>query len=114
MGIGNALTEHYIVENGVPWTQRLGQYKMPGIKMTPQMENYIVEHAAADGPYGAKGRGRDQSIPISPAITNAIYNAVGVRALALPVDQDALLLAMQHGETMMDARWGDVPEIARG
>jgi hypothetical protein len=42
--------------------------------------------------------GEISSIPISPAITNAIYNAVGVRCLALPVDQDALLLAMKHGE----------------
>jgi CO/xanthine dehydrogenase Mo-binding subunit len=109
MGIGNALTEHYIVENGVPWTQRLGQYKMPGIKMTPEMENYIVEHQTADGPYGAKGVGEISSIPISPAITNAIYNAVGVRCLALPVDQDALLLAMKEGATVVERCWGDPP-----
>jgi CO/xanthine dehydrogenase Mo-binding subunit/aerobic-type carbon monoxide dehydrogenase small subunit (CoxS/CutS family) len=109
MGIGNALTEHYIVENGVPWTQRLGQYKMPGIKMTPEMENYIVEHQAADGPYGAKGVGEISSIPISPAITNAIYNAVGVRCLALPVDQDALLLAMKEGAVVVERCWGDPP-----
>src|SRR5690606_20374730 len=96
MGIGNALTENYIVENGVPWTQRLGQYKMPGIKMTPAMENFIVEHGAADGPYGAKGVGEISSIPISPAIANAIYHAVGVRCLALPIDQDALLLAIKR------------------
>ncbi|HRJ42907.1 MAG TPA: molybdopterin-dependent oxidoreductase, partial [Caldilineaceae bacterium] len=107
MGIGNALTEHYIVENGVPWTERLGQYKMPGIAMTPQMTHHIVEHQAADGPYGAKGVGEISSIPISPAITNAIYNAVGVRCLALPVDQDALLLAMKAGEREIDRRWGD-------
>ncbi len=107
MGIGNALTEHYIVENGVPWTERLGQYKMPGIAMTPQMTHHIVEHQVADGPYGAKGVGEISSIPISPAITNAIYNAVGVRCLALPVDQDALLLAMKAGEREIDRRWGD-------
>ncbi|MBI1299028.1 molybdopterin-dependent oxidoreductase [bacterium] len=107
MGMGNALTEHYIVENGVPWTQHLGQYKMPGIKMTPKMENYIVEHSAADGPYGAKGVGEISSIPISPAIANAVYNAVGVRCMALPLDQDALLLAMKRGETVVTARWGD-------
>jgi xanthine dehydrogenase molybdenum-binding subunit len=109
MGIGNALTEHYIVENGVPWTQHLGQYKMPGIKHTPQMCNFIVEDPTAEGPYGAKGVGEISSIPISPAITNAIYNAVGVRCLALPVDQDALLLAMKRGERELDRRWGDPP-----
>lgn len=109
MGIGNALTEHYIVENGVPWTRHLGQYKMPGIKHTPQMCNFIVEDPTAEGPYGAKGVGEISSIPISPAITNAIYNAVGVRCLALPVDQDALLLAMKQGVRELDHRWGDPP-----
>jgi len=108
MGMGNALTEHYIVENGAPWTERLGQYKMPGIQMTPQMTHHIVEHRTADGPYGAKGVGEISSIPISPAITNAIYHAVGVRVLALPVDQDALLLAMKRGEREIDRCWGDM------
>ena len=106
MGIGNALTENYIVEDGIPWTERLGQYKMPGIKMTPHMNSHIVEHPTADGPYGAKGVGEISSIPISPAITNAICNAVGVRCLALPVDQDALLLAMRDGEMEIDGHWG--------
>ena len=106
MGIGNALTENYIVEDGIPWTERLGQYKMPGIKMTPKMDSHIVEHPTADGPYGAKGVGEISSIPISPAITNAICNAVGVRCLALPVDQDALLLAMRDGEKEIDRHWG--------
>ncbi len=110
MGLGNALTEHYIEENGVPWTRRLGQYKMPGIKHTPVMEHFIVEHATAEGPYGAKGVGEISSIPISPAITNAIARAVGVRCLALPVDQDALLLAMRRGQAETDRCWGDAPE----
>ena len=107
MGIGNAMTEHYVEENGVPWTKHLGQYKMPGIKHMPEMRNFIVEDPTADGPYGAKGVGEISSIPISPAITNAIYNAVGVRCMALPVDQDALLLAMKRGEREIDRRWGD-------
>jgi xanthine dehydrogenase molybdenum-binding subunit len=109
MGIGNALTEHYIEENGVPWTQHLGQYKMPGIKHTPVMENFIVEAQTADGPYGAKGVGEISSIPISPAIANAVASAVGVRCRALPIDQDALLLAMQRGEAEIDRCWGDPP-----
>ena len=109
VGIGNALTEHYIEENGRPWTQHLGQYKMPGIKHMPAMRNFVVEDPTAEGPYGAKGVGEISSIPISPAITNAIYNAVGVRCMALPVDQDALLLAMKHGEREIDRRWGDAP-----
>lgn len=45
--------------------------------------------------------------PISPAIANAVARAVGVRCLALPIDQDALLLALRHGTAEIDRRWGD-------
>lgn len=99
MGLGNALTEEYIVENGVPYTQWLARYKMPSIRHTPEIVSFIVEHPAAEGPYGAKGVGEVASIPTTPAITNAIYNAVGVRVYTLPVDQDKLLRAMQAGQT---------------
>lgn len=51
----------------------------------PEMEIRIVEHPAADGPYGAKGIGELPSIPTAPAICNAIYRATGVRAYQLPV-----------------------------
>jgi len=41
--------------------------------------------------------GEISSIPTTPAITNAIYNACGVRVMRLPVDQDRLLLALKSG-----------------
>jgi selenium-dependent xanthine dehydrogenase len=95
MGLGNALTEEYIVENGVPYTQWFSRYKMPSIRHTPEIVSFIVEDPVAEGPYGAKGVGEVASIPTTPAITNAIYNAVGVRVYNLPVDQDQLLRAMK-------------------
>ncbi|HEY5670024.1 MAG TPA: molybdopterin cofactor-binding domain-containing protein, partial [Anaerolineales bacterium] len=91
MGLGNALTEHYIVENGQVFTDHLARYRMPSIMHTPEIVSIVVEHPAADGPYGAKGVGEIVSIPTSPAITNAIYNAVGVRVDRLPVDQEEIL-----------------------
>ena len=90
MGLGNALTEHFIVEEGRIFTDRLARYRMPGILHTPEIISIPVEHPAADGPYGAKGVGEISSIPTTPAITNAIYNACGVRVKRLPVDQDWL------------------------
>lgn len=95
MCLGNALTEEYIVEHGVVWTDLLAKYKMPGIKHTPEIVSFLVEDEISSGPYGAKGVGEISSIPTTPAITNAIYNACGVRVRRLPIDQDALLLAMR-------------------
>ncbi|MBK9781096.1 MAG: molybdopterin-dependent oxidoreductase [Anaerolineales bacterium] len=90
MGLGNCLTEDFIVEDGNVVTDRLARYRVPGIMLTPEITAIIVEHPIAAGPYGAKGVGEISSIPTTPAITNAIYNAVGVRFDKLPVDQEVI------------------------
>jgi len=90
MGLGNALTEEFIVENGYVVTDHLARYRIPGIMLTPEITSIIVEHPVEAGPYGAKGVGEICSIPTTPAITNAIYNAVGVRVDKLPVDQEMI------------------------
>ncbi len=90
MGLGNCLTEEFIVENGNVITDHLARYRVPGIMLTPNITSIIVEHPIESGPYGAKGVGEISSIPTTPAITNAIYNAVGVRLDKLPVDQEVI------------------------
>jgi len=98
MGLGNALTEKFIVEDGYPVTDRLARYRMPSIVHTPEITSIVVEHPTADGPYGAKGVGEIVSIPTTPAITNAIYNAVGVRVDTLPVDQEVIAMELAKRE----------------
>ena len=90
MGLGNAITEEFIMDNGYVVTDHLARYRIPGIMLTPEITSIIVEHPVEAGPYGAKGVGEICSIPTTPAITNAIYNAVGVRIDKLPVDQELI------------------------
>jgi len=90
MGLGYCLTEEFIVKDGYVVTDQLARYRIPGIKLTPEITALIVEHPTAEGPYGAKGVGEISSIPTTPAITNAIYNAVGVRIDRTPVDQEVI------------------------
>ncbi len=90
MGLGNCLTEEFIMDNGHVVTDHLARYRIPGIMLTPEITSIIVEHPTAEGPYGAKGVGEICSIPTTPAITNAIYNAVRVRVDKLPVDQESI------------------------
>ncbi|MEN6436770.1 MAG: molybdopterin cofactor-binding domain-containing protein, partial [Anaerolineaceae bacterium] len=90
MGLGNALTERFIVKDGYVITDRLAKYRIPSIAVTPEITSIIVEHPAGEGPFGAKGVGEVVSIPTTPAITNAIYNAVGIRVRSLPVDQELI------------------------
>ncbi len=108
MAMGNCLSEAFILEDGVPWTRLLSRYKMPSIKHTPEIISHLVEHRSSEGPYGAKGVGEIPSINTTPAICNAIYNATGVRIFRIPVDQDALLLAMKRGQTEVHRAWQDV------
>ncbi len=95
MGIGHALTEHFILDEGRVVTDRLASYRIPSIHYTPEITSFVVEDPTSDGPYGAKGVGEIVLIPTVPAITNAIANATGVRVNSLPVDQETLLKAMQ-------------------
>jgi xanthine dehydrogenase molybdenum-binding subunit len=90
MGLGNALTEEFIMDEGRVVTDHLARYRIPGIMLTPEIISIVVEHPTAEGPYGAKGVGEVSSIPTTPAITNAIYNAVRVRVDRLPVDQEKI------------------------
>jgi xanthine dehydrogenase molybdenum-binding subunit len=94
MGLGNCLTEEFIMDNGQVVSDHLARYRVPGIMLTPEITSIIVEHPTAEGPYGAKGVGEICSIPTTPAITNAIYNAVGVRVEKLPVDQELIARAL--------------------
>ncbi|MDH3409068.1 MAG: molybdopterin-dependent oxidoreductase, partial [Gammaproteobacteria bacterium] len=117
MCIGYTLTEHYIQEQGIPWTDVMARYKMPSILHSPTIVSHIVEHPTSTGPYGAKGVGELPSIPTSAAITNAIYRATGVRMRSLPVDQDELLRAVRVGANEVELAWGDlepIPAIALG
>lgn len=95
MGIGHALVEDFIRDEGMVITDRLAKYRIPSIYYTPEITSFIVEHPSADGPYGAKGIGEICLIPTIPAITNAIYNAIGVRVDYLPVDQEKLVSELQ-------------------
>jgi CO/xanthine dehydrogenase Mo-binding subunit/aerobic-type carbon monoxide dehydrogenase small subunit (CoxS/CutS family) len=88
MGIGTALLENFIVDNGVIFTDRMARYRTPSILQTPEIISIVVEHPTRDGPYGAKGVGEIAGIPTAPAIINAIYNAVGVRVDRLPVEPE--------------------------
>jgi xanthine dehydrogenase molybdenum-binding subunit len=95
MGVGHALLENFITKDGYVVTDRMSRYRIPSISHTPEITCIVVEDPAKDGPYGAKGVGEIVLIPTPPAITNAIYNAVGVRFDYLPVDQEKLLWGMR-------------------
>ncbi|WP_062192338.1 molybdopterin-dependent oxidoreductase [Anaerolinea thermolimosa] len=102
MGIGHALTEAFWVEEGKVVTDRFSKYRIPSIIHTPEIHSFVVEHPTSEGPYGAKGVGEIVIIPTVPAITNAIYHAVGVRVNRLPVDQEWILHEIKKSGVVPD------------
>jgi xanthine dehydrogenase D subunit len=96
MGIGYTLYEDVVIENGVHKTKNLTDYIIPTINETPMIETIPVEDPEASGPFGAKGIGEVVMIPIIPAITNAIYDAVGVRMKHLPATPERVHQAMKE------------------
>jgi len=98
MGIGHALTEEFILENGKVISDRLASYRIPSITYTPEITSFLVEHPTIDGPYGAKGVGEIVLIPTIPAIANGLYNAVGIRVHSLPIKQEKILEELRNKE----------------
>lgn len=91
MGIGHALLENFITEEGEVVTDHMSRYRIPSIMHTPKITSIVVEDPVSSGPYGAKGVGEIVLIPTSPAISNAIYNITGLRLYQLPVDQEMIM-----------------------
>ena len=75
------------MKDGFVQTDTLKKCNLPTIDQTPEVISFFIEHETADGPYGGKGVGELASIPTTPAIINAIYNATGVRCYNLPADK---------------------------
>jgi CO/xanthine dehydrogenase Mo-binding subunit len=59
------------------------------------MENELVVAEQHSGPFGAKGLGETGTFGVSPAIANAIHDAVGVRITELPITAESVLRALR-------------------
>ena len=74
----------------------LADYKIPNILDMPrEFVNEFTDTRQSDGPFGAKGAGESTTIALSPAIGNAIADAVGVRIMDLPITPEAICRALR-------------------
>ena len=97
MAQGYALSEEYPVEQGMPTARTYRDLHVPTIMDAPPVRTLIVEKPDSTGPMGAKGISEVATVPLTPAILNAIYDAVGVRIHDLPATPDKILSALEHG-----------------
>jgi len=96
MGVGFALSEHYLVENGRNTTDSLQKIRLPKADQTPEIIPVFVEVPHPLSPDGIKGFAEAPSLATAPAILNAIHDAVGIRIRDLPADSKKVLQAIRE------------------
>jgi CO/xanthine dehydrogenase Mo-binding subunit/aerobic-type carbon monoxide dehydrogenase small subunit (CoxS/CutS family) len=86
-GIGYALYEAREVDpaRGDILSAGLEDYRIPGIADTPSIDIHFDEAGFDHVLGGSVGIGEVATVPTSPAIANAIRNAIGVRAYEIPI-----------------------------
>jgi CO/xanthine dehydrogenase Mo-binding subunit len=96
MQLGFTMFEKMQFDGGQVTNASLADYKIPGIHDLPAiMENEMIEAYQHNGPFGGKGVGEVATFCVSPAIGNAIDDAVGVRLTELPLTPEAVLRALR-------------------
>jgi CO/xanthine dehydrogenase Mo-binding subunit len=96
-GIGQAMFEEIVYDNGQLINPNLVDYVLPSLGDMPAVIDPIcVEVPDRNGPFGAKGIGESALIPVAPAIANAIYDAVGVRIKDLPIKAEKIYFELEQ------------------
>jgi len=88
MGIGYALTEEWQLDDGKIVTDTFHKCGVPDAGMAPEIVSIAVEVPFPEGPCGMKGFAEVTCVPITPAVTNAIFNATGRRITRLPAKRE--------------------------
>lgn len=94
-GIGMALYEDVVyTDKGSLQTHSFMQYKIPTRKDVGTIEVQFESSYEPTGPFGVKSIGEVVINTSSPAIANAVYNAVGVRIRELPITPEKVFMGM--------------------
>jgi 4-hydroxybenzoyl-CoA reductase subunit alpha len=95
MGLGQALQEEMVWKDGMLMNPGLLEYRSPSAVESPEVEPIIVESIDPEGPFGAKECSEGSLAATIPAISNAIYDAVGVRLHECPFTPERVLAALR-------------------
>jgi len=97
MGLGQALSEEFVVEGGVPVTTTLKSLHIIPATGMPEVEVVLVEEPQPEGPYGAKGVGEAALVPTAAAVAAALHAFDGIHRTTLPMkDSPAARAAVPH------------------
>ncbi len=96
-GLGQALLEEIVVQDGVNLTGGFFQYLIPTAMDVPDIEIVVLESGEGLGPFGARGIGEPPIGPPLAVISSAIADAVGARPVTLPITPERVLECVRRG-----------------
>ena len=93
-GLGLAVTEELVTEDGQVLNGSLGDYKLPTMSDIPPLETVLVHTGGGEGPYQAKAIGELANNATAAAIANAVADAAGVHLFKLPITAEKVYAAL--------------------
>ncbi|MEK7700535.1 MAG: xanthine dehydrogenase family protein molybdopterin-binding subunit [candidate division NC10 bacterium] len=99
MGLGYALGERLVVEEGQILTQSFMDYAVLRADDMPEIVVKLIETVDQEGPFGAKGLGESGVIPVAAAVRNAIKDAIGIRFHEIPITPQRVRAALEGRRT---------------
>jgi 4-hydroxybenzoyl-CoA reductase subunit alpha len=108
MGLGEALMEEQTFRKGLHKWPSMLEYKSPTFMDMPEVETFIVETIDPEGPYGAKEAGQGPLLPVIPAVSSAVFDALGVWIDEIPVTPEKIIEALRRKEKGEPPRFGPV------
>lgn len=98
-GVGYALMEHVVLDQGKVVTANFGDFKIPNIKDIPPLRTRVLELVPhGPGPYNSLAIGEVANVPTAAAIANAVEDAVGIRIKSLPITAEKLFEELRRSD----------------
>jgi CO/xanthine dehydrogenase Mo-binding subunit len=94
MSLSYALVEQLILDEGMVVNPSFADYKLLTSLEVPEIKVIFVGEPDPSGPFGAKGLGEHGCIPTAAALSNAVYDALGVRLHELPLTPEKVVEAL--------------------
>jgi carbon-monoxide dehydrogenase large subunit len=115
-GMSQALWEHFVYDDeGNPVTASLTDYTIPSAVELPWFDVSNTETPTPYNPLGAKGIGESATVGSTPAVHNAVVDALGhlgVRHIDIPCTPQAVWRAVQEARTgRLTEPWRDPPAV---
>jgi CO/xanthine dehydrogenase Mo-binding subunit len=93
-GLGHALTEEVLLDEGKIVNLSLADYKLPSQRDCPLLRTVLLPAPSGPGPFGAKAAGEISTPGVAPAIANAIFAACGARLRTMPMTAERVFSAI--------------------